>query len=276
MLWAWILAVALGPHPSSLGPTAPRALSGFVPVVIHHVNRAMGTEHLPAGRGRPVQPGVFVTMTPDGMQIFDRDEVPMQGGRVTDGTIASECRSGCPAVFYRAFHEQWLTMAMEAVAFNLGIPSRVSFAVHAELPITTLLQAAYAAAETRPVQPPALSLLVNSPGRGLQAIDFHLLPPEGLEIRRGSGAALGTTIAFGDGHYGVSANDPDFVAREATSIAGVRSITRALKRRYPGKQTVVLVPTDTVSVRELVELATALREEFPRIVLSQGQSLTLP
>jgi DNA-binding transcriptional LysR family regulator len=56
----------------------------------------------------------------------------------------------------------------------------------------------------------------------------------------------------------------------------VRSITRTIKRRYPGKQTVVLVPDETVSVRELVDLMVALREDFPRVVFSQGQDLVLP
>jgi hypothetical protein len=276
MLWAWILAAALGPQPSTVGPRTPRALSGFVPVVIHHVNHVMGTEQLPAGRGRTVQPGVFVVLALDRMQIFDRDVAALQGGRVVDGTRASECRSGCPAVFHDAFRVQWLTAAVEAVTFGIGIPSRVVFAAHADLPTKTLLQAAYAAAETRPVAPPSLSLLVNGQGRGLQAIDFHLLPPDGLEVHRGVGAALGMTVAFGDGHYEVSANDPDFVApRQANGIAGVRSITRVLKKRYPGKQTVVLVPGDAVSVRDLVELALALREDFPRVVLSQGQDLRL-
>jgi hypothetical protein len=276
MVWAWILALALGPQPSSIGPQTPRALSGFVPVVIQHVNGVMGTEHLPVGRGQTPQPGVFVTLDLDRVQIFDRDVAGLQGGRLVDRTISSECRSRCPAVLHDAFYVQWFTMAVEAVTFNLGIPSRVLFAAHADLPVQTLLQTAYAAAETRPVQPPALSLLVNNSSRGLQAIDFHLLPPEGLEVRRGSGAALGMTIAFGGGRYEVSANDSDFLARPAANAAAVRSITRSLKKRYPGKQTVVLVPDETVSVRELVELAMLLREDFPRVVLSQGQPLVLP
>jgi hypothetical protein len=277
ILWAWILAAALAPQPSSLGPRTPRALTGFVPVVIHHVNQVMGTEHLPAGRGQPVLPGVFVTLAPDRMQIYDRDAVPLQAGRVVDAAVSSECLSRCPAAFHEAFHAQWLELAVEAVTFNIGIPTRVLFAAHSDLPMKTFLQAAYAAAETRPIQPPALSLLINSQARGLQAIEFHLLPPQGLEVRRGAGAALGMTIAFGEGHYEVSANDPDYVApRQLNDVKALRSITRSLKKRYPGKLTVVLVPGETVSVRELVDLITVLREDFPRVVLSQGQPLVLP
>ena len=279
MLWPLMLAVALaGPQAKSVGGAAsPRTTSGFAPVVIHHVNQVMGTEHLPEGRGQVVYPGMFVVLATDRVQIFDRDVAALDGGRLTDTTVEPECRSRCPATLYHAFREQWLSAALESVTFALGMPQRVLFAAHAELPTKTLLAVAYAAAETRPVQPPALSLLINGAGRGLQAIKFHLLPPQGLEVRRGAGAALGMTITFGQGRYAVTANDPDFVApRQAQNLAGVRSITRALKKRYPGKQTVVLVPDDTVSVRELVELTTVLREDFPRVVLSQGQELILP
>lgn len=277
MLWAILLALAIGPQPSTLEGSPARRLAGFDPLVIAHVNRVMGTEHLPAGRGQAITPGVLVVLAQDRMQIFDRDVATLQGGRVVEGAIAAKCHSGCPVVFHDAFQVQWLTMAIEAASLGIGVSSRVLFAAHADVPVKTLLQAAYAAAETRPISPPSLSLLVNSAGRGLQAIDFHLLPPEGLELRRGAGAALGLTIELGQGRYVISANDPGFITpREVQSLAAVRSITRAIKKKYPGKQTVVLVPDETVTMRELVELGTQLREEFPRLVLSQGQPLVLP
>jgi hypothetical protein len=277
MFRAAILAAALGSHGSTMGPAPHRVSSGFSSVVVHHVNRVMGTEHLPAGQGQVVQPGIFVVLSLESMQIFDRDVAALERGRVVDRTTARECRSQCPAAFFDSFKAHWLQAAVESSSFGVGLPSRVSFAAHADLPTQTLFEAAYAAAETRPIQPPTMSLLVNSPARGLQAIDFHLLPPEGLEVRRGAGAALGMTIAFGQGGYEVSANDRDFmVPRQAQNLAAVRSITRTIKRRYPGKQTVVLVPDETVSVRDLVDLTVALREDFPRVVFSQGQDLVLP
>lgn len=276
MLWTLLLASVLT-QPASASAGANRRVAGFDSIVLNQVNRAMGTENLPAARGRTIDTGLFVTLAPDRMQIFDRDAAPLQGGRLTDTTVAPECRSGCSAAFYDAFQERWLGLAVESAALGIGIPTHVLFAAHAALPVATLLDAAYAAAETRPVQPPTLSLAVNSAGRGLQAIAFHLLPPEGIEIRQGAGAALGLSIAFGGGTYRVSANDPDFaVERSVRSLRALRVLAGAIKKKYPGKRTMILVPDANVSVDELVQLVGALREDFPRIVLSKGQDVILP
>ncbi len=251
-------------------------LQGFNTVVINHVNDALGTELLPVANGGGIEPGIFVTVTMDRVQIFDVDVVPMSQGRVRDETIAAECASECPAVLFDAFARGWLEAAVESTTFAVEIPQRVLLAVHRELPASTLLQVAYAAAETRPVQPPQLSLLVNNTQGNLQAKTFFLVPPKGLALRQGS-AALGLTIKIAPGKYRVSATDPRYAREhEATTKAKLNAHVREIKKRYPSKETVILVPEAGVTVRDLMEVVLLVQEDFPRIVLSAGQQVRTP
>jgi hypothetical protein len=251
-------------------------LQGFTTVVINHVNDAMGTELLPVSDGGGVEAGVLVTVTLDALQIFDQDAAPLKDGRPVDSTIAAECQSGCPAAFYDVFQRSWLAAAVESTSFAVEIPARVLFAVHRELPAATFLQAAYAAAETRPVQPPQLALLVNNTRGSMRAQTFFLVPPRGLELRQGS-AALGLTIKVSPGQYHVTATDPRYARdHEVGGLGPLRALTSAIKKSYPSKETVILVPEGGVTVRELVDVVAAVQDDFPRIVLSAGQEIRTP
>jgi hypothetical protein len=276
----WLAARPGHAEPSPPSPSAQRGqlerLQGFTTVVVNHVNDAMGTELLPVAEGGGVETGVLVTVTMDALQIFDQDAAALKEGRPVDPTIAAECASGCPAAFYDAFGRSWLAAAVESTAFAVEIPSRVLLAAHRELPAATLLQVAYAAAETRPVQPPQLALLVNNTRGSLRAQPFFLVPPRGLELRQGS-AALGLTIEVSPGRYSVSATDPRYARdHQVTGLGPLRALARELKKRYPSKETVILVPNDGVTVRELVDVVATVQESFPRIVLSAGQELRTP
>lgn len=251
-------------------------LQGFTTVVVNHVNDTLGTENLPVASGGGVEPGVFVTVSLDEVQIFDQRVAELSQGKAADATIAAECESGCPAAFYDAFGRSWLEAAVESTAFAVEIPTRVLLAVHRELPAATLLQLAYAAAETRPVQPPQLALLVNDTRGSLRALSFFLVPPRGLELRQGS-AALGLTIRVAPGKYGVTATDRQYAREHHVAALGpLQALAREIKKRYPGKETVILVPQDGVSVRELVDVAAAVQGSFPRMVLSAGQEVRTP
>ncbi len=251
-------------------------LQGFSTVVINHVNSTFGTELLPVTSGGGVEPGVFVSITLDKVQIFDRDAAALHSGRVADPTVAAECESGCPAALFDAFQEQWLELAVESSTFAVEIPTRVLLAAHRELPAATVLQVAYAAAETHPIAPPQLALLVNNTRGSLRSRPFFLVPPRGIELRQGS-AALGLTVKVSPTGYLVSAADPRF-ARElpANSPAALRTIARDIKKRYPGKETVILVPEGDVRLRELMAAASILDDSFPRLVLSAGQEVRVP
>lgn len=277
MLHALALALLLQPSAPTNQEPAPDIgfdrSTGFSTVVINHINRIIGTEHLPVANGQVVAPGVFVTVAADRMQVFDHDAVGLNAGRVTDSTVAQECESGCPAVLFDAFAYEWLRLAVEATAHATRMPASVHFAMHADVPAATLLQMAYAASETRPVTPPSLSLLVNMPGRGLRSVPFFLLPPRGLELQQGS-AALGLTVEIGSGEYRVGAADPSLPRVQKTkNLKKLVAILAGVKKRNPGKEAVVVVPADDVSVAELVEVLRVLQLEFPFVVLSQGQEV---
>ncbi|MCX4243702.1 hypothetical protein [Paraliomyxa miuraensis] len=251
-------------------------LQGFSTIVINHVNDVLGTEQLPVADGGGLEPGMFVTATLEQVQIYDHAVAPLQQGRLADSTIAAECDSGCPAAFYDAFQRTWLESAVESSAFAVEIPARVLLAVHRDLPASTLLQIAYAASETRPVQPPQLSLLVNNTRGSLRAKTFFLVPPRGLELRQGS-AALGLTIRVGGGTVHVSATDPRF-AREhqVDSPAKLQVLLREIKKSYPGKETVIVVPEEGATVGDVMQVVTTVGSAFPRLVLSGGQEVRTP
>lgn len=275
-LGLWFGAVQAQPSAQAPPPKQFERLQGFSTVVVNHVNDALGTEQLPVANGGAVEPGLFVTLTMDQLQVYDHGMVPLQAGRVADTTIAAECVSGCPATFFDAFQRSWLEAAVESTSFAVEIPQRVLMAVHRELPAETFLQAAYAASETRPVLPPQLSLLVNNSRGSLRSLSFFLVPPRGLALRPGS-AALGLTIEVSPNRYRVTATDPTYSREhEVTTPARLVGISRDIKKRYPGKSTVILVPRDGVQVLELMKVAAVVRNEFPRIVFSAGQDVRTP
>lgn len=254
---------------------AVERVANFSSVVVHHVNSSIGTESLPVGNGISVDAGVFVTLGLDRLQVFDHDAAALSGGVVTDGTRADECRSGCPASLFDAFQYEWLKMAVEASYLAVEIPTRVVFAAHAEVPAQTLILSAYAAAETRPGALPTLSVLVNMAGRGLRAQPFFLIPPEGLELQQGS-AALGLTIEFSNEGFVVRGADATLGrAKRGSSLAQVTAILKRVKKRFPGKESVILVPRAGVSVGQLMALVQVLRADYPRIVLSLGQDVVI-
>ncbi|MCR9161755.1 MAG: hypothetical protein ACE37F_36285 [Nannocystaceae bacterium] len=251
-------------------------ITSFPNVVVNHVNGSIGTESLPVGNGVTVDPGVFVTIGQNKVQVFDHDAAVLQNGLVTDGTVAQECRSGCPAVLFDAFQYEWLKMAVEASYLDVDIATRVLFAADAAVPAQTLLMSAYAAAETRPGAVPTLSVLVNMAGRGLRAQPVFLLPPEGLELQQGS-AALGLTIEFDSNEFVIRGEDATLgrSGRRGKSLADVRKVLAGVKKRHPGKDAIILVPRAGVTVGELMTLVQVIRTSYPRIVLSLGQDVVI-
>ena len=78
------------------------------------------------------------------------------------------------------------------------------------------------------------------------------------------------------GRYTVTAADPRFGRQlVATDPTHLLAMLRDIKKRYPGKETLILQPEQNATVRELVEIIASVREEFPRIVLSGGQRVVV-
>ncbi len=251
-------------------------MPGFEAVLLAHLKHGIGTEVLPTGPGAAIQPGMFVTIGLDGVQAYDRDLVRLQNGRVLDEVGADECARLCPASLFDAFQAEWLAAAIEGTQRSVEIPIHVLFAAHGQLPAFTLLDVIYAAATSRPTRPPELSLVTSSPGSGLRETRFFVLPPRGLELGQGS-AALGLTVQFSRGRYRVRAEDSSFAgAGRVQNLTMLRARLREVKKRFPNKQTVILIPEEGVTVSDLVETISAVRADFPRIVLSAGQDVVLP
>lgn len=251
-------------------------LQGFSTVLLNHVSKALGTDNLPNAVGLPVEPGVFVTVTADRVQIFDQDVVELSQGRLADTTAADECRSACPAAFFDAFQQSWLEAAIESTVHAVEIPQRVLIAAHSETPAQTMLALAYAAAESRPVSPPSMHLVVSSSRGGLRAQPFFLVPPQGLELRQGS-AALGLTVKVSQGTYTVTATDPQFVREHRVRTpAELRRLLAEIKRRYPGKETVIIEPDQNTTVGDVMRGFVGIQSLFPRLVFSVGQPLRTP
>lgn len=273
-----VLVGSAAPAPDS--PGLPRdhlaRQQGFATVVVNHVSDALGTEQLPRGAGVPIEPGMFSTILPDRLQIYDHDVVSLVQGEVGDVAAAPECVSGCPAGLFDAFQEAWLKAAVESTVHSVEIPQRVLIASHADTPAKTLLQVSYAAAETRPVAPPSLDLLVASERGGIRSLRYYLIPPEGLDLPQGS-AALGLTITMARGRYVIGATDPGFPREQtANGPEALRRVLAEIKKRYPGKATVIVVPDAEISVGELVRAYAAVQSMFPRLVLSAGQRVSTP
>jgi hypothetical protein len=267
-------------------PTAPDAddptpqqtferLPGFSSVVLSHVGQTMGIDVLPAANGFPLDPGLFVTMGLDRMWAADREVATLSDGRINDTVAAAECGNVCPASLYDAFQAEWLALAIESTQRVVEIPGNVVIAAHGRLPVSTLLAGAYAIATSRPLRPPTLSLVLASPGRGLRGQPFFVLPPEGLRLNQGS-AALGLQLRFGRAGFSISAEDPAFNREQrAANPSALRAALREVKKRNPGKQAIILIPDETVTVADLVQVMVAVRADFPRIILSAGQDLVL-
>lgn len=257
------------------GGSAFDSLQGFRTVLVSQINAVLGTENLPSGMGLPVEPGVYVTLSPQRTVIFDNVAATIKGGRYADPTVAAECQSGCPRVIFDAFHFSWHSLVEEAAAIGIDVPSRVLFAADRTLAAKVLVQTAYAAAETRPGPVPNLYLLMNGGQAGVRARPFSLVPPRGLRIRAGQ-RVLGLTIKVEAGaRYRISAADPRFGRTLVADATTLGATLADLKKHYPGKETIIIVPGDSATVGDIVQLMLGAQEFFPRVVLSGGQRVTI-
>lgn len=277
---AIVALLGLGPARASAAPQGGAAVGGsgeFASVVAHHVERTIGTAGLPSANGTALRSGVFLTVGLEHFDVFDREVVLLQAGRVRDPVPADACMSGCASVLFDALRFAWLELAVEAVTLGVGIPALVHVAAHRDVPAETTLQIAYAAAETRPVAPPRFSLVVDSGGRGLRAQEFFLVPPAGLELQQGS-AALALTVRASPENRGFEVQGADPLVAVARRVPGkpqLRSLLAALKKSNPGKDTIILVPDAAMTTGELVELIVEVRTVFTRVVLSLGQRVVV-
>lgn len=249
----------------------PEFLQGFNTILLTQINAIFGSENLPVANGGPVQPGIYVTVSPDDLLIFDSKAGEIHDGLVAPGPASRECMSGCRASLWSAFRQVWLQALEEAQLLALDIPNRILFAVEASVPAKTLVELAYAAAETRPGEPPVFSLLVNGSNAGLRSRAFYLLPPRGLRVSPGDNV-LGLRVALGPAEsFSISAAHPRFAPNvEGTGSKQLAAELARIKKTWPNKTTMIIDVGEDATVGDVVMAMVAGQKHFPGTVLTLG------
>ena len=123
---------------------------------------------------------------------------------------------------------------------------------------------------------PNLYMLVNGGRAGLRARPFFVLPPEGLLVPSGQRPlALRVTMKGGD-RFSVSAASPKFGrVVEATSSSELFSILQDVKKRNPGKETLIIDASEGGTVGDMLKVIALAQDEFSRVVLALGQKVVI-
>ena len=249
---------------------APEVLQGFDTVLLTQINAIFGSENLPSANGSPVEPGIYVTASNQQLLIFDEKVLDLQDGSVAQGPASRECKSGCQTSLWSPFRKVWLRSLEEAQTYTLELPLRVLIAGEASLPAKTLVEIAYAAAETRPGTPPSFFLLVNGGNAGLRARPFYLLPPGGLRVAPGDNV-LGLRVTLGAGEsYLINAAHPRFSPPiEGAGWAELAKQLAGVKKRYPNKGALIIDVGEDATLGDVVMVMIAAQKHFPTVVLTR-------
>ena len=282
MLKAIIVALSMSfsvaSAPGSMASRGFEQLDGFDSIVTNQINKVLGTDRLPAGMGLPVEPGIYAVITQDRLTIFDKAVAGVEGGQRFAGAdmVAPESEVGCPLSVFDGFYLMWSRVVDEARISALDIPTRVLIAADASLPGKLFVQTAYAAMETRPLATPNLYMLVNGGRAGIRSRPFFLLPPKGLLLPSGQRPlALRVTMKGGD-RFSVSAASPKFGrVVEAGSSQELLNILQDVKKRNPGKETLIIDASEGGTVGDLFKVITLAQEEFSRVVFALGQDVII-
>lgn len=255
----------------AMAQVEPETLQGFDSLLLTQINVLFGSENLPIANGTAPEPGMYLTLTPDQVLVFDQKILDLQGSVVPPGPASRECKSGCKASLWSPLRRFWLRALEESQTYALSMPSRVLFGAEASVEARTLIEVAYAAAETRPAQPPSLHLLVNGNNAGLRARPFYLLPPGGLRVSPGENAlALRVTLSAGE-TWRLSAAHPRFSPSvEGMGWSELAKQLLVVKKQYPNKGAIVIDVGDDVTVGDVVNVMIASQKPFPVVVLTAG------
>jgi hypothetical protein len=260
----------LGQPPEEETRRVPIAASlAFIDLVQRNVADRLRLENMPMGTGGAIELGVLVLVGMDRVTIFDQKIADLQHGRLPDRTPSAFCRSHCSAAMFQAFARNWLTLVLESSVMGVQVPTEVLIAADARVPISSFLDTAYASAESRPVQPPAVGwVVVDARTRGLRVQRIHLAPPEGIAAVAG---ALQPTIVADRNGFTISTSDPQFARQSATSLEELNARLGTIKRKYPGKEIAILVPSPDLTVGDVAAIIAAIRDRFGRFVVQQAR-----
>ena len=249
---------------------APEVMQGFDDLLRTQINTLFGSENLPLANGTAIRAGVYVTVSPQQALIFDEKIIDLQAGVVPPGPASRECKSGCKTSVWSPFRRVWLQGLEEAQTYALELPSEVLFGAEASVPAQTLVELAYAAAETRPGQPPTFSLLVNGSNAGLRARPFFLLPPGGMRVAPGENA-LALRVSLGAGEsWSLSAAHPRFRQQQGSGWKPLLTSLAQVGKAYPNKGAIIIDVGEDATVGDLVNTMMAAQKTFSTVILTDG------
>lgn len=274
-LTACFLALTLSVAPVQFQvATTPgiETLAGFPELLARELARAFDNTKMVHGTGYPVEPGYYVTMTPDRIQVLDRSSLELRGGRPVKPKIAGQCRSGCDTALWNLFSGLWRDSQAQDARARFVHPRRVLWAVSGDLDAQSFLGSAYAALETWPQSSlPAMYLLFDAGPGGVRSRQFRLMPPGGVTTASQNAALEFRVQVHPQGKYEFTAQSPQF------GFSGVRQGADALqaglvnvKRRYPGKRVVVIEPMSGTSMSDIALAMDATLELFPEAILDSA------
>lgn len=247
-------------------------LQGLDTVILSQINSLFGSELLPLANGGAVEPGVYAIVSPQQLLIFDQKISDLEGGTLPAGPASRECKSGCQVVLWNGFRNAWLQLIEEAQSYAIEIPTRVMIAAEASVPAHTVIEVAYAAAETRPGGiSPNLSLLINGGNAGLRTRPFYLLPPGGMRVSPGD-SVLGLRVTLGAGEsFTITAAHPRFSPEvSGTGWKALATELAKIKKAWPNKGAVILDVGKDASVGDVVNAMLAAQKHFDEFVLTDG------
>lgn len=269
-----IATLLLGP---SLDPVLERAraqevtvIAGLDTVILTQINATFGSEKLPLGNGAAVEAGMYVVVSPQNLTIYDQPLTELQGGALPESPASRECKSGCSQLLWTGFRNAWLQLDEESAYFGVEVPGRVMIGAEASVPASTVVEVAYAAAETRPGALPTLSLLINGGNAGLRTRPFYLLPPGGLRVSPGDNVlALRVSLGANEG-FSITAAHPRFAPEvSGTGWKQLAAELSKIKKSWPNKG-VIIVDVGDASVGDVVNAMLAAQKHFDEFVLSDG------
>lgn len=247
-------------------------LVGLDTVILSQINTLFGSERLPLANGGPVEPGLYAIVSPDQLLIFDQKLADLQGGVLPAGPASRECKSGCQEVLWNGFRNGWLQLLEESQNFAIEIPTRVLIGAESSVPAHTVLEVAYAAAETRPGGiSPNLALLINGGNAGLRTRPFYLLPPGGLRVSPGDNV-LGLRVTIGANEsYTITAAHPRFAPElSGTGWKALATELTKIKKAWPNKGALIIDVGQAGSIGDVVNVMIAAQKHFEEFVLTEG------
>lgn len=269
------LNLALAPGALRVATTPGiETLAGFPELLSRELSRAFEGKKLVNGTGYPVEPGYYVTMTPNKLQVLDRSSLSLRAGRPAKPRVAPDCRSHCDVALWTLFSGLWAESQRLDARARYVHPRRVLWASSGELDSRSFLGAAYAALETWPQSTlPAMYLLFDAGPGGVRSRQFRLMPPGGVTTASQSAALEFRIRVYPEQRYEFAAQSPQFrFGGTKTGADALQAGLTEVKRRHPGKRAVVIEPMDGTTMSDLAAAMDATLELFPEAILDSSSA----